>query len=140
MIFKLCEKLPPIEEIESNLNLRIDSGCFIVFTGVVRGVSEKGEKVRYLYYEANKELAAKVFEEIVESLKRKYGVHDAFLYHKVGKAEVGEKVIYVGVASKRRKEAFEALQELVERVKKEIPIWKKEVTESREYWVGIEDS
>lgn len=137
MIFKLCEKLPPLSEVESRLDLRENTGCFIVFTGVVRAFSENGERVLYLYYEANEELAAKVFNNIVEELKKKYNIHDALLYHKIGKAEVGEKVMYVGVTSRRRKEAFKAIQELVERIKKEVPIWKKEVTESREYWVGV---
>ncbi|RLE62412.1 MAG: molybdenum cofactor biosynthesis protein MoaE [Thermoprotei archaeon] len=139
MMFKLCDKLPSFSEIISHLSLKEDTGCFIVFTGVVRAFSENGEKVLYLYYEANEELAAKVFDEIVKDLKKKYGIHDAFLYHKIGKAHVGEKVMYVGVASKRRREAFNAIQELVERIKKEVPIWKKEVTESREYWVGVEE-
>ncbi|RLE72338.1 MAG: molybdenum cofactor biosynthesis protein MoaE [Thermoprotei archaeon] len=137
MTFKLYEKLPPLSEVESRLDLKENTGCFVVFTGVVRAFSENGERVLYLYYEANEELAAKVFSDIVEDLKKKYNIHDALLYHKIGKAEVGEKVMYVGVASRKRKEAFKAIQELVDRVKKEVPIWKKEVTESREYWVGV---
>jgi len=55
--------------------------------------------------------------------------------HRTGKVEVGEDVMYVLVASKHRKEAFQALTELVDRIKTETPIWKKEITEKGAHWV-----
>jgi molybdopterin synthase catalytic subunit len=53
----------------------------------------------------------------------------------VGTVQVGEEVMYVLVASKHRREGRKALAELVDRIKHEVPIWKKEVTEKDTYWV-----
>ena len=139
MIFKLCEKLPPMEKVEKQLRFNENTGCYVIFTGVVRGLTRDGEKVLGLYYEANESLASKVFSKIVEKAKKGIGIHDAVLYHKIGYAKVGEKVMYVGVSARGRAEAFEAIQELVNRIKKEVPIWKKEITESKEYWVGVKE-
>ena len=136
MHFELCtDRLPPLEEAVEKLSIRGDTGCFAIFVGVVRGVSKSGERVVALYYEANEKAAGRVFEELVEEIKRECGIHDALLYHKLGKAYVGDRVMYVAVSARGRAEAFAALRELVDRVKREVPIWKKEITESREYWV-----
>lgn len=136
MRFELCRgELPPLEEVLGNLERREETGCFAVFTGIVRGISKSGERVVALYYEANEGVARGAFEKIVEELERKYGIHDVLLYHKLGRARVGDRVMYAVVSARGRAEAFAALRELVDRVKKEVPIWKKEITERREYWV-----
>ena len=136
MRFELCRgDLPPIEEVVRYLERREETGCFAVFTGVVRGISKSGERVVALYYEANEGAARRAFEKIVGELEKKYGIHDALLYHKLGKAYVGDRVMYVAVSARGRAEAFAALRELVDRVKREVPIWKKEITERGEYWV-----
>ncbi|KYH36766.1 MAG: Molybdopterin-guanine dinucleotide biosynthesis protein MobB [Candidatus Bathyarchaeota archaeon B24] len=103
-------------------------GAIAIFIGVVRGVSD-GERVLRLEFEAHEALAPKVLNRIVEEVKKKYGLIDVIAEHRVGDVPVGGDVMYVLVASKHRKEAFEALAELVDRIKHETPIWKKEVTE-----------
>ena len=103
-------------------------GAIAIFIGVVRGVSD-GERVLRLEFEAHEALAPKVLNRIVEEVKKKYGLIDVIAEHRVGDVPVGGDVMYVLVASKHRKEAFEALAELVDRIKHETPIWKREVTE-----------
>lgn len=109
-------------------------GAIAVFVGTVRGTF-RDEKVLRLEYEAHETLAPKVLEEIMADVKKKYGIIDAVAEHRTGKVEVGEDVMYVLVASKHRKEAFQALTELVDRIKTETPIWKKEITEKGAHWV-----
>ena len=109
-------------------------GAIAIFVGVVRG-KRNDEKVLRLEYEAYEELAPKVAEKIIEDAKTKYGIIDACIQHRIGTVKVGEDIMYVLVASKHRAEAFQALSEIVERIKRELPIWKKEVTEKGSYWV-----
>jgi len=112
-------------------------GCILTFTGVVRGVARDGSKVLRLEYEAYPEAAEAKLEEIVEDLKRIPGVVDVRMHHFVGSLEVGEETVYVVVAAEHREEGFKALREAVERLKAEVPIWKKECTEEGSYWIGV---
>ncbi len=132
---KVSEKIDPldslIEEMKKSSN---EVGAVTIFVGVVRGTSEK-EKVLRLEYEAHETLAPQTIKNIVEELKTKHGIIDAIVEHKVGTVQVGEEVMYVLVASKHRKEGRKALAELVDRIKRDVPIWKKEVTEKTAYWV-----
>jgi len=68
-------------------------------------------------------------------LKGKYGIIDAIVEHRVGVANVGENTVYALVASKHREEGFKSIIELIERLKHEVPIWKKEVTERGSRWI-----
>jgi len=109
-------------------------GAIAIFIGTVRETS-KNAKVLKLEYEAHETLANETLKEIIRDVKEKYGVIDAIVEHRLGSVSVGENIMYVIVASKHREEAFKALIELVDRIKHEVPIWKKEVTEKGAYWV-----
>lgn len=108
-------------------------GCFI---GIVRETGLKVGKVRFLEYEAYPKVAMKQLEKIRDELVMKHGLVDLLINHVVDHVEVGEDVLYVLAAGGHRREVFAALQEAVERLKKEVAIWKKEVTEEEAYWVS----
>ena len=132
---KISHNLDDIETLIDVLKRITDEvGAIAIFVGVVRG-KRNDEKVLRLEYEAYEELASKVAEKIIEDAKTKYGIIDACIQHRIGTVKVGGDVMYVLVASKHRAEAFQALSEIVERIKRELPIWKKEVTEKGSYWV-----
>ena len=132
---KISHNLDDIETLIDRLKRITDEvGAIAIFVGVVRG-KRNDEKVLRLEYEAYEELAPKVAEKIIEDAKTKYGIIDACIQHRIGTVKVGGDVMYVLVASKHRAEAFQALSEIVERIKRELPIWKKEVTEKGSYWV-----
>lgn len=132
---KISHNLDDIETLIEELKRLADEvGAITIFIGVVRG-KRNDEKVLRLEYEAYEELASKVAEKIIEDAKTKYGIIDACIQHRIGTVKVGGDVMYVLVASKHRAEAFQALSEIVERIKRELPIWKKEVTEKGAYWV-----
>jgi molybdopterin synthase catalytic subunit len=120
-----------VEELKRSSN---DVGAITVFVGVVRGTHGR-EKVLRLEYEAHETLAPQTIEKIIGELKTKYDIIDAVVEHRIGVVQVGEEVMYVLIASKHRKEGRNALAELVDRVKHEVPIWKKEITEKTAYWV-----
>lgn len=132
---KVSQKLDPLDSLVEELKKSSNEvGAVTIFVGVVRGTHEK-EKVLRLEYEAHETLAPQTIENIVEEQKTKHGIIDAIVEHRVGTVQVGEEVMYVLVASKHRREGREALAELVDRIKHDVPIWKKEITEKDAYWV-----
>lgn len=111
-----------------------ESGAIGCFVGVVRAVSSKGGKVRFLSYEAAED-AVKIMGKIAAEVEMRPGIKRVMIHHVIDQLAPGEDAIYVLVAGKRREDVFKALPEIMDRVKKEVPIWKKEVTEDGEYWV-----
>ena len=135
MKVKLSEKLDSLDSLISELKRTSDEiGGIAVFVGAVRG-THGDERVVRLEYEAHENLAPKVIEKIIRDSKGKHGIVDAIVEHRIGPASVGEDVMYVLIASKHRREAFHALEEIVDRIKHEVPIWKKEVTDREAHWV-----
>jgi len=132
---KISYSLDSLEYLINELKKQTEeAGAIALFVGAVRG-TRGDEKVLRLEYEAHEDLAVEVMKRIIEETKAKYEIIDAVIQHRLGAAKVGEDVMYVLVASKHRAEAFQALSEIVERVKHEVPIWKKEETENRSYRV-----
>jgi molybdopterin synthase catalytic subunit len=116
-------------------------GAVAVFVGVVRGEAGEGRKVQKLVLEAYEEGANEVLRGICDDLRRKPGIIDVQIHHLLGEFDVGEDLVYVLVAGSHRESVFPALEEAVERYKKEAPIFKKEqvVTgkgERSSYWVS----
>ncbi len=132
---KVSRQLDPLGSLVDELKKSSkEVGAVTVFVGVVRGSRGK-EKVIRLEYEAHETLTQQTIKTIIEEQKTKRGIIDAIVEHKIGAVQVGEEVMYVLVASKHREEGRKAMAELVDRIKREVPIWKKEVTEKDAYWV-----
>jgi molybdopterin synthase catalytic subunit len=114
-------------------------GAVTLFIGVARGETKEKETVEKLELEAYTEKADKVLENICKDLTAKPGVVDVQIHHLVGTFEIGEELVYVAVAGSHRSNVFPALQEAVERYKREAPIFKKEYINDKgvrkAYWV-----
>ena len=126
-----------LAEVEKNPELD-KAGAIGCFIGIVRGEGLKGGRVRKLSVEAYKEQAERSLERIAREILEKPGIVDVRIHHVVGELEVGEPILYIVVAGSHRGEVFESLREAIDRVKKEAAIWKKEITDSGEYWVSQE--
>lgn len=115
-----------------------EAGAFACFVGIVREdpIHESDAKVTRLEYEAYAEVALKRMESIRESIRKKPGVIEVSIHHIIDILNVGEPSLFVGILGKHRQEVFAAISETVERVKKEVPIWKKEFTTKEAYWVS----
>jgi len=126
----------PLTPEETTALVRRDtSGAVVTFLGTARLYSQ-GKRVLYLEYEAYPEMAAKKLEEIRQEVKEDWGLEEAAIHHRVGRVEIGEVSLVVAVASAHRKEAFAACQQVVDRIKAVVPIWKKEVFEDGQAWAG----
>ncbi len=117
-----------------------DAGAIASFVGVVREdpVRESNAKVVRLQYEAYTEVALKTMEQIRSEMKKRPGVIEVAIHHIIDELNVGEPSLFVAVLGKHRQDVFPVLAETVERVKREVPIWKKEFTTEGSYWVATE--
>lgn len=110
------------------------AGAIGTFTGMVREIAGD-EKTKALEFESYGEVAHERIDAIAEDLKKQKGILEVLIYHKTGRIEAGEDIVFIVILSGHRQELFPALKEAIERVKAEVPIWKKEMTVSGDYWV-----
>ncbi len=113
------------------------AGGVCTFSGVVRDNSH-GKRVLYLEYEAYPEMAVKQMEVIDGEVRARWDVRRLAIVHRTGRLEIGEASVVIAVASAHRAEAFAACRYAIDRLKQILPVWKKEVWEGGEYWVGWE--
>ena len=99
-------------------------GAWLEFRGVVRG-EENGRTIRALEYEAYPEMAGREIRRLLQEICARHPCHAAKVIHRVGVIQVGETAIYVGVASPHRGEAIALLAEFMDRLKQDVPIWKR---------------
>jgi molybdopterin synthase catalytic subunit len=109
-------------------------GAIVTFSGIVRGTNQ-GKKVLFLEYEAYPEMAAKMMERIGKEIQDTWGLSAVRMQHRVGRLNVGETSVVIVVAAPHRDDAFAACQYAINRLKRIVPIWKKEVFEDGEVWV-----
>jgi len=110
------------------------AGAVVIFIGFVKGVVGN-KKVYALSYEAYEPYASEKLREIVNEALRREGVIDVRVYHKIMSLKPKEPTVYIVAAAVSRQVAFDVAREVLERVKKEVPIWKLEIRENGEYWV-----
>jgi molybdopterin molybdotransferase len=99
-------------------------GAWLEFRGLVRG-EENDEPISGLEYEAYPEMAEREIRRLLESLARKYPCLAARVIHRFGSIPVGDPAIYVGVAGRHRQESIALLAEFMDRLKQDVPIWKR---------------
>lgn len=109
-------------------------GAVVTFSGIVRGKNQ-GKKVLFLEYEAYPEMAVKMMERIGKEVESNWGLTSLRMQHRVGRLNVGETSVVIVVSAPHRDDAFAACQYAINRLKRIVPIWKKEVFEDGEVWV-----
>jgi molybdopterin synthase catalytic subunit len=111
------------------------AGGICLFLGTVRDHSAEGQ-VTGLQYEAWEELAATRLTEVADEMFERWPVLRVALLHRTGSLEVGEASVAVACSAPHRAEAFEACRHGIERIKVDVPIWKKEaLVTGRSHWV-----
>lgn len=110
------------------------AGAIDIFIGTTRNHSQ-GKEVLSLEYEAYLPMALEQMNHIAEDAKKKWGIKNISIVHRIGRVEIGESSVVVGVSSVHRKEAFEACRYCIDTLKKVVPIWKKECFADGDAWV-----
>jgi molybdopterin synthase catalytic subunit len=103
------------------------AGAILVFEGTVRDHSEGLTGVIALEYEAHPTMAQKVLQDIVAAARAEFPIVKAFVRHRLGRVELGQPTIAIAVSAAHRDEAYRASRYLIDRIKHEAPIWKREI-------------
>jgi molybdopterin converting factor subunit 1 len=111
------------------------AGGVASFVGTVRRES-RGRRVVYLEYEAYEGMAEDVMAELAERLTGEHELCAVAIAHRVGRVEVGQPSVAIAVSAPHRAAALTACREAIDTLKGSVPLWKKEVYEDGEEWIG----
>jgi MoaE-MoaD fusion protein len=111
------------------------AGAIATFQGTVRARS-RGRDVIALEYEAFSGMAEEVMAEIAEELKTRYELCDVAILHRAGRVEIGEVSVAIAVSAPHRHDALAACRDAIDALKERVPLWKKELYEGGEEWIG----
>jgi MoaE-MoaD fusion protein len=132
--FRLTEE--PID-----LNVVLDevrdarAGAIATFLGTTR-VESRGRTVLHLDYEAYPGMAEEVMERIANELKSRYDLCEVAITHRIGRVRIGETSVAIAVSAPHRHDALAACKDAIDTLKEQVPLWKKEVYEGGEEWIG----
>jgi molybdopterin synthase catalytic subunit/molybdopterin converting factor small subunit len=111
------------------------AGGIATFTGTVRRQS-RGREVTHLEYEAYAEMAEDVMAKLAADLESRYDLCAVAIHHRVGRVEIGEASVVIAVSAPHRQDALAACKDAIDTIKETVPLWKKEVYEGGEEWIG----
>ena len=132
--FRLVEGAPDLAEVVAEVADE-RAGAIATFQGTVRRQSRDREVVA-LEYEAYGGMAEKVMAEIAEGVKERYDLCEVAVAHRVGRCEVGEVSVAIAVSAPHRQDALSACRDVIDELKERVPLWKKELYEGGEEWIG----
>ena len=115
--------------------LRDEAGAVASFLGTVRNRS-RDRAVLYLEYEAYEGMAEEMMSELARELSERHDLLAVAIHHRVGRVEIGEPSVAIAISSAHRAAALAACQEAIDTLKGTVPLWKKEVYEGGEEWIG----
>jgi molybdopterin synthase catalytic subunit len=114
-----------------------EDGAFVNFEGVTRN-NTKGRSTRYLDYECYEPMAVKMMAEIGREIASSHAISRIAMVHRLGRVEISETSVAIIVTAPHRKAAFDAAFEGINRLKRTVPVWKKEYFADGEVWVDGE--
>jgi molybdopterin synthase catalytic subunit len=132
--FRLSEEPLSVEAAVAEVR-SADAGAIATFVGTTRANS-RGRAVVHLDYEAYEGMAEKTMAELAESLKAKHDLVEVAIHHRVGRVGIGDTSVVIAVSSAHREAALAACKEAIDTLKVSVPLWKKEVYEGGEEWIG----
>jgi len=111
------------------------AGAIATFVGTVRAQS-RGRQVVRLEYEAYEGMAENVMADLAEQLNERYDLCAIAITHRVGVCEIGDASVAIAVSAPHRQDALAACKDAIDTLKETVPLWKKEVYEGGEEWIG----
>jgi molybdopterin synthase catalytic subunit len=112
-----------------------EAGGIATFTGNVRRHS-RGKTIEHLEYEAYAPMAVRVMDEIRARIETELPGTRVAIHHRIGRLAVGEPAVVIAASAPHRAEAFAACREAIEALKRDVPIWKREVADDGAVWIG----
>jgi len=111
------------------------AGAIATFVGTTR-VESRGRTVQHLDYEAYEGMVESVMAEIADALRQRYDVCEIAIHHRTGRVEIGDASVVIAVSAPHRQDALAACKDAIDTLKEQVPLWKKEVYEGGEEWIG----
>jgi molybdopterin synthase catalytic subunit len=111
------------------------AGAIATFTGTTR-IQSRGRTVEHLDYEAYEGMAEEVMSEIADSLLARYELCAVAIHHRIGRVGIGDTSVVIAVSAPHRGDALAACKDAIDELKQRVPLWKKEVYDGGEEWIG----
>jgi len=111
-------------------------GAIVTFTGLVRDFNQKSQ-VSGLFLEHYPAMTEKALHDIVHEARQRWELGRVSILHRVGQLAPGEQIVFVGVTSSHRQNAFAACEFIMDYLKTRAPFWKKEITNQGDSWVSV---
>lgn len=136
MRVEILDDVLPVAEVVAAIKAGPD-GAVCIFDGIVRD-NTRGRSTLYLDYEAYREMALAQMQSLAAEAVTRFGVRDVAVLHRLGRLMVGETSVLVVVASAHRGAAFDACRWLIDTLKRQVPIWKRETFADGVVWADGE--
>ncbi len=130
MFVLITEHPISIDQALDQLDLR-GLGGIVTFSGVPRPTDAQGQELTHIDYEAYQPMAENYLRKLGSEAKTNWGVRQLAILHRVGHVAIGEPSVVIVAAAEHRKEAFRACEYLIDKLKQIVPIWKKEILQSK---------
>jgi molybdopterin synthase catalytic subunit/molybdopterin converting factor small subunit len=111
------------------------AGAIATFVGTTRNRSRERAVIQ-LEYEAYEGMAEEVMSDLGKALTERYDLCAVAIHHRVGRVGIGERSVVVAVSAPHRQDALAACAEAIDTLKRTVPLWKKEIYEGGEEWIG----
>jgi molybdopterin converting factor subunit 1 len=134
-VFRVSEGALSLDEVVQAVTTE-EHGGVVTFSGVVRRQS-RGKRIVRLEYEAYRPMAERKMAEIGAQLAAEQPGVRVAIVHRVGKLAVGDVAVVIAASAPHRAAAFDACRAAIDRLKESVPIWKKEIAEDGEEWIGL---
>ncbi len=126
-VVKLTDKtFDPVVEENELVKFSNGAGAIATFKGIARPTTKAGEKLDRLILEAHPTMTLKSMQDIVSDARQRFNFHHAQIIHRHGSITPGEIIVFVGIASDHRREAFQATDFIMDHLKSDAVFWKKE--------------
>ncbi|CAN5193544.1 molybdenum cofactor biosynthesis protein MoaE [soil metagenome] len=132
--FRLSETPLSIEDAVAEVRSD-EAGAIATFVGATRARSRERE-VLHLEYEAYEGMAEQVMARLARSLKERHDLCEVAIHHRIGRVDIGETSVVIAVSAPHRAAALTACHEAIDELKVTVPLWKKELYEGGEEWIG----
>ena len=110
------------------------AGAIVTFCGLVRDLDNQ-EKISSIVLEHYPAMTNKTLQDISDQAHQRWNIHQSRIIHRVGELKANDQIVFVGVSSAHRREAFAACEFIMDFLKTQAPFWKKQTSSSGSYWV-----
>ena len=129
------EPFDPAQELAALMRSSVGEGAVVSFVGLTRSEGSKSGPIRALALEHHPQLTLQSLEEIARGAAERFGVAHVRVVHRCGSLKPGEPIVFAGASSRHRRDAFDAADYLMDRLKTEAVLWKREDGEQGSVWI-----